>query len=320
MALTDKMIWAYYVEFSNHMWDDENTPPRYWYGGPSYDPNNHVDFDLWDELMPFLAERGFNVLLMDMGDAVQYERHPEISAPNAWSKDFLKGKLDEMRALGITPIPKLNFSTCHHTWMKKYRRMVSSDEYLQAGTDCIAELCELFGNPELFHLGMDEEDDLGCHASRDQVIFRREKMLWRDFGVFFKACEDHGARPWVWSDYMWNNRDLFIKHMPKEVVQSNWFYGYFRDNPKDSRAYRIIESFEVLDQLGYDQIPTGSTWSNNLNPGQLVRHCKAKLSPDHLKGIMTAAWCRTTRENEYTLKNDAQRLYLAHKAVYPETL
>ena len=56
--------------------------------------NNNVDLAIWDETVRFLAERKYNVLMIDVGDGIKYESHPEISAPDAWDKDFLKKKLD----------------------------------------------------------------------------------------------------------------------------------------------------------------------------------------------------------------------------------
>lgn len=318
--MNNNMIWAYYLMLSNHMWDDENVPPRYWYQEPKYKDNNNVDFKLWDEMVTFLKERGYNTIVVDVGDGVKFNTHPEISAPDAVSVEYLKKKLDEMRSLGITPIPKLNFSTCHHTWLKEYRYMVGTQKYIEVCTDLISETCQIFDHPTMFHLGMDEEDDIGGHRFRSMVTFRREEMLWRDYYRFFDTCEKEGVRPWVWSDYYWHNKELFIKHMPKSVMQSNWFYYYFKEYPEDQQNAKAIRAFEELNSLGYEQIPTCSTWANNDNPDQLIAHCRKYLDPRLCKGFMTASWARTERDCEYTLKNDAHRLFIARKKHYPETI
>ena len=62
-----------------------------------------------------------------------------------------------LRALGIEPLPKLNFSTCHDAWLGPYSRMVSTPAYYDVCRDLIDEVAELFGGPRFFHLGMDEE-------------------------------------------------------------------------------------------------------------------------------------------------------------------
>ena len=44
------------------------------------------------------------------------------------------------------------------------------------------------------------------------------------------------------------------------------------------------------------------------------------ISGELLKGFMAAPWVMTTPQNRYTLMDDAERMYLARKELYPETL
>lgn len=321
--MAKELIWSYLIHLSEHMWADASSRPGGNYLKAPYCENNNVDVAIWDETVKFLAECKFTHLLIDVGDAVKYETHPEISAPNAWDKDFLKKKLDEIRALGITPIPKLNFSTCHDTWLKKYSRMVSTPEYYKACSNVIGELAELFGNPELFHLGFDEEI-AKYQTNYEMSITRGRDLWWHDLGFFAKECEKHGARPWIWSDYYWHHKELFIKNMSKDILQSNWFYQIIKDYTDE----QIKNDFELaaprayleLDELGFDQVPTSSTWLRTKNTYQTVALGKDKLSPERLKGFMTAPWVFTHDSEKYRLKDDAYRLYCARREFYPETL
>jgi hypothetical protein len=131
---------------------------------------NETDVETWDEIMRFIAERKYNMVVIDCGDGIKYDSHPEISAPDAWDKDFLKKKLAEIRALGMEPIPKLNFSCCHHTWLKEYRRMVSTPVYYNVCADLIREVCDLFDGPEFFHLGLEEEEYAIGFRKNDQKL------------------------------------------------------------------------------------------------------------------------------------------------------
>ena len=320
--MKNDMIWGFMLYLSNHMWKDE-TSAAAWYAPPGsfYDENISTEIEAWDKIIPFLAERQYNLVLIDVGDGIQYESHPEISAPNAWNKDLLRQKLREMRALGLEPIPKLNFSTCHDTWMKKYRRMVSTPEYYAFCADVIKEVCEVFDHPRFFHLGCDEETP-GMQKNYEMIIVRNAQLWWHDFYFLCNECEKHGARPWIWSDYLWKNEELFLKNMPKSVLQSNWFYPEFKDWSTTALPHRdrCIACYEVLDRHGYDQIPCGSTHECAMNLYQTVAHGKEKLSPEHLKGFMTAPWLSTREESFYGLCNSAQRLYYARKDLYPETL
>jgi len=317
--MANEMMWAYMVHLSNHWWDDPLSAPRGPYIEKAWKDENEIDLDVWDQVVKAAAEYKFNTLIIDVCDGIQYETHPEISAPDAWSKDFMKKKLDEIRALGITPIPKLNFSTCHDAWLKDYGRMVSTPKYYQVVADLIKEVCELFDYPRLFHLGMDEEDWKNQRYF-EMVTIRGEQLWWHDLYFFFDECAKHGARPWVWSDYFWDHPDAFAKRMPKSVLQSNWFYRAFQDYDDDPRRKTILTTYEKLDKLGYDQIPTVSTIVERNNPFQTAMHCREVLNPDLVKGILTVPWIKTVEENKYIMLYDADALYQARKKVYPETL
>ena len=322
--MNHKFMWAYLIHLSTHMWQDDTAEPGgTWYAGKPYSENNNVHMETWDAMMQYLAECKYNTVLIDVGDAVKYESHPEISAPDAWDKDFLKKKLDEMRALGLTPIPKLNFSCGHMTWLKEYTRMISTPTYYKVCSELIAEVCELFGYPEYFHIGFDEEV-ARKQGGREKIIIRGQKLWWHDLFYLASECEKHGARPWMWSDYFWErgNEEIFLKNMTKSILQSNWFYPYFQEWPEDHpKRYGFrIKTYEIFDEMGYDQVPTASTVLNNFNPVQTCAFCKERLNPEHLLGIMTAPWFMTTEDNKLSLMNDAYRLYAGRKKYYPETL
>jgi len=311
-------LWIYYMYLSDHMWEDESSPPFGLYLPKPYKEEISTQMEAWDEIINFLPSQGFNAVLVDVGDGIQYETHPEISAPNAWSKDLMKKKLDEMRALGLTPLPKLNFSAGHDTWTKQYRRRISTPEYYQFCEDVIGEVSELFGTPELFHLGMDEEYPNNQRALECMIV-RNEELWWHDVNFLFKCCEKNGTRPWVWSDYYWIHPDQFTKRMSKSVMQSNWFYFLMVDEEKSDPSgwETAFRAFHELEELGYDQIPTPSTWNNGSCTRQTVAHCKEVIAPEHLRGFMTAAWYKTTMDDIYFLKHDAHRLKMAKDIYYP---
>ena len=97
-------------------------------------------------------------------------------------------------------------------------------------------------------------------------------------------------------------------------------YDEFKDYPKDHVYYNRIEAYETLDKLGYDQVPTCSSWQKLNNTYQTVAYGKEKMNPEHLMGFMTVPWVRTTKERQYTIIDDAYRLYYSRGIFYPETL
>ena len=192
--MKNHMIWAYLIHLSANMWGDTEDSKAY----EPYRPQLITDDEVWKQTVDYLPSQGFNTLVIDLGDGVQYESHPEIAIPGAWSKDKLKAELDRIRSIGLTPLPKLNFSACHDIWMKDYSRMLSTKPYYEFCKDIITEVAELFGNPELFHLGLDEEVPelprtyFHTHYKRDThyipngvagPVFRTAQVLQERFGL-----------------------------------------------------------------------------------------------------------------------------------------
>ncbi len=321
--MKSNMIWAYLIHLSDNMWTDIVYPTgRNELGNMtgSYSETLLCDYDTWRSVIDFLPSQGFNTVLIDIGDAIKYDSHPEISLPNAWSKDKLKAELEHMRSIGLTPLPKLNFSTCHDTWLGEYSRMVSTPKYYQVCEDLIKEVAELFDYPELFHLGMDEENAVMQQTFRFACT-RQKDLWWHDLFFFFDVCQKVGARPWVWSDACWScaNQDEFLQKMPKSALQSNWWYqnlAYDKDGKIPELRY---EAYLTLEEHGYDQVPTVSTcWGRVGCAEQTMELGKKYFAPERAKGYMTAPWRMTYKHMLYGLMFDAVCFARGKSKIYPE--
>lgn len=290
------LIWANLLHLSTNMWFDrqvkEEVPgiPKDELPLGQYQPYLRFDDKLWQDLTKHMADVGMNMVLIDVGDGIQYQSHPEIAVKNAWSREKLQSELARLRKLGLEPIPKLNFSTSHDAWLGPYSRKVSTPIYYEVCEDLIDEVIRLFDKPRLFHLGYDEEtaEMQRWHA---YAVIRQHELWWHDFEFFVKRVEQHGVRPWIWSDYAWRNGDQFLKQMPKSVVQSNFYYGVdLKDDNNEVRWYG------ELDRHGYDQIPCGSNYSNPKNFGLLAEYCHKKITPSRLKGFLQTPWKSTLEQ------------------------
>lgn len=282
-----ELIWGNLLHLSYNMWEDRVAPEVPERG---FQPYLRCDQELWDELVREMAAAGMNTLVIDLGDGVRYQSHPEIAVENAWSPAKLKDELAKIRDAGIEPLPKLNFATTHDAWMGEYQRMVSTDAYYQVCADLIAEVAELFDGPRLFHLGMDEEG-YSCQRYYRYVVIRQFDLLWHDLGFLLEEVERTGARPWIWSDYLWHQPDDFLDHMPRKVLQSNWYYGEL--NPE----LNPVAAYQTLEQHHYEQVPTGSNWSRDDNFLETVRFCRAEIAPERLLGFLAAPWKPTLAEH-----------------------
>jgi hypothetical protein len=279
------MIWANLLHLSFNMWGDREDPEYKPDEGMYYKRCLLFEQEMWEEVLGRMAEAGMNMVVIDLGDAVKYESHPEIAVDGAWTPGKLRRELRKARRLGLEPIPKLNFSACHDAWLGPYSRMLSTDTYYGVCSDLIAEVSELFDTPRFFHLGMDEENAF-YQRFWEYVVVRQFDLWWHDLFFLVEQVEKAGARAWVWSDYVWDDPGVFLARMPTSVLQSNWTYGMqFRRNNKVIRAYHDLETY------GYDQIPTGSSAEVAAeNFQRVVSYCRRYISPERLLGFLQTTW------------------------------
>ena len=312
-------IWACLLHLSFNMWEEYISPHRTFRGFRS---DLELDEPLWRDTVQAIAKNGGNMIVIDVGDAVKYDSHPEIAVNHAWSTKKMREELKKMRDLGIEPIPKLNFSAGHDTWMREYSRMVSTDKYYEVCANLIKEVCDLFDKPRFFHLGMDEETYSHQRYQR-HIVVRQNDVWWNDFLYLVGQVEKNESRAWIWPDYMlWNNPEQFFDKMPKSVVQCNWYYGTF-----ENVEQKYIQAYIDLNKGGYEQIPTGayligkwwpnaSTKDSASNIGSTVDFCKKNLEDKLLLGFLQTWWGPTIEENRDRIMGGIQLLGEAKKRHY----
>ena len=313
-----EMIWATLLHLGTNMWRDKDAPPLYddrFFApatGTIWSDDLQFDLDVFHKVTEKLPELGINTVMIDVGDGMRYDSHPEIGVNGALTPDELRGEVRRLRALGLEPVPKLNFSAGHDAWMGQYERMLSTDIYRTVVGDLIHEICDVFEKPKYLHLGMDEEraENQGAYG---YSVIRASECWWRDFYHMVDCCEKENARPWIWSDRFWHHPDDFAKNMPKTVLQSNWHYwklmgegGFGGPNGKSFRA------FYELEELGFEQVPTTTTWSHIDNTRQVMATL-AESKMKNIVGFMTAPWMLTLPQDYYDILGDVARLGFARK-------
>jgi len=287
------------LHLSTNFWNDAEVPVTEPWGPdePFHSPRLRCDDSLWASVTQGLADVGGCFVVVDLGDGVRYDSHPEIAVEGAWSTGRLRDELARLRDLGLEPLPKLNFSTSHDAWMGEMARRVSTPEYYRFCEDLIAEVADLFDGPRLFHIGMDEET-LQHQRTYPHVVLRQFSLWWNDLDFYVDRVETAGARAWMWSDYAWHHPDFFARVSPR-IVQSNWHYApNFHGGREDGRPHEIAggihpESYLTyldLADAGLDQIPTGSTWSDLTNFEETVRFCQDRIDPATVLGCLQTTW------------------------------
>lgn len=285
----NKLMWSVLVHLGNNMWNEEgNTRGREKNLEAVASPILRFNRPLWDEYMVYLREKGADTLIIDIGEAMVYEKHPELAVEGSWTKEQMAKEIESLQKMGFEVVPKLNFSAAHDIWMKEYSYMLSTDRYREVVADLIGEVCEVF-KPKYFHLGMDEET-WPLQKDYYYAVIRQDCMWWRDFYHMVDCVEKANARPWIWSDRMWEHSDDMLKNMPKSVIQSNWYYSNKFGADADEKQQNRLKAFELLDKHGFDQVPTGSNWSYPENMEMLTKYCIDNISSEHLLGFMQTPW------------------------------
>lgn len=283
------------------------------------------DKEVWTKITNQLPEWGFNTVVIDVSDGVVYDRHPELAIKGSWSKDELRAELDRLRSIGLSPIPKCNFSCGHNAWLKDYAYMVGTPVYNEVCTDVIEELIELFDTPEFFHLGLEEEDAKSLVGENYPVlVIRSAKKKCEDSLVLFNVCRSHGVRPWIWAGAedvkAFGSEEMFRKYVGTDVLLSTWHYHWLRYNKHMRDKYPVVDYACKFEEWGYEQIPASSSFFWHLSHKDTVRFAKNYISPKSLKGHISTPWMHTTQRKYYTILNDAFTLSNAINDVYSEEL
>ncbi len=322
-------IWAYTIQLGFNMWRDEYSVPEN--NGPfqcqstgHYQKELLCDRAVWRRVVDALPFFGVNTLVIDLGEGLQYQSHPELATCGAWTREELQLELEHIRALGMEPVPMLNFSAYHDAWLGVYSAQKGSDTYYAVVRDLIEEVAALFGNPSLFHIGMNEDD---CNTKmperswwhdtyrRTDSTPRTEEEYWKDVHYLISCVEKIGARTWVWGDRFAISPERFAVEMPQSAVISlSWYDRIVLDVNGSYPKRRIYEDMKALHALGYDQIPVGSNWTCHQNMAQTAYfYMEHDLLDAHLLGFAVFPQQATVNLNYYTLMDNAQRLSSSRK-------
>ena len=296
------MYWAYLIHLGFKMWPYWR--PEFWekkkigkpYSDPRMNDPNVLLFDksVWDETIGFLQKSGGNMLVIDIGEGMRFDSHPELAVEGSWSKNALRDEVKKLRDMGITPVPKLNFSTMHDDWLGVYERMVSTPVYYQVVSDVIAETAEVFGNTGYFHIGMDEEKYYAKYDSFFQVQ-RGLDFWWNDINFMMGKVRAAGCVPMMWADTFWYHKEESLENISKDAILCNWYYKDFTDTATETSKVRF-NTYTVLADNGFFQMPTGSNWERTDNMCETIKHCKSGVPHGKWFGFMQTSWVPTIHE------------------------
>ena len=274
--------------------------------------------DVWTRITSLLPKMGFNTLLIDIGEGVRLDSHPEIAVPGAWSKDELREELARLRALGLNPVPKFNFSPCHSAWMGDWAYRIGTPEFDLFAKELIEEVIELFDTPTFFHIGEEEEDYASQHNYI--AIIRSPEKKSKDTRYLLNVVEEKGVRPALWMNQtmldVFGGDKSIRDQIPSDTLFFTWNYNAHREMSTLEESDDYIKLIHHFAALGFDVIPTTSTWNWHLNTKEVMISCKKFVPDEHLAGFMTASWMLTRENKFFHLLNDAYTFHTAYRDVY----
>ena len=114
--MSGERIWAMLLHMTATLWPKGDPDSRDSQNAKDpqsvYDNCERPSFqaDKLEQILRIMPQCGFNTVMLDVGNGMEYERHPDISMKHALTKDEMKRLCDFIRSLGMEPVPRLNFS------------------------------------------------------------------------------------------------------------------------------------------------------------------------------------------------------------------
>lgn len=250
-------------------------------------------------------------VILEFWGMLQYDCMQELAWPQAYTKAQAKELIDEIRALGMEPVPMFNHLGHAAGSRLKYGKHVVLDQNPRLQTyfgedswtwnvhnpetvklleSVRRELYELFGPGEYVHIGIDEAYKYAWDVS-----------LAQDFATFLgnltdKVLREEGRRPIIWGDMLLNKAavgvensqdkyfclckdqriaDAVFARLDRRVIIADWQYWVY-ETPVKTVPYLKEKGFDVLI----------CPWDNMKN----VKACVDTARSEGVMGFMDTTW------------------------------
>lgn len=219
-----------------------------------------------------LADMGYNAILWELENKVQWETCPECVDPEALSKERFRAILDDARALGLEPIPLLQtighgeYVMLHEPYVSLRENPERHDCYCTSNPQArqflrrwISEYVELFGDIRFFHLGGDEAYEFGtCPICREVIKRDGHHKLYADHLLDIATpLTERGIRLCVWADMVLAH-PAELANVSRDIVLWDWNYAASDLNNPQVRvwgdAYYTPETIPAATRAAFPQL------------------------------------------------------------------
>lgn len=256
----------------------------------------HIDFnyvslriDYLRDWLKRIADMGFNAVLWELEDKIEWETCQECVWSEAMSKDDFRELLAYSKSLGLEAIPLLQ-TIGHGEYVllqdkyKKFREVpdkydcycTSNPEVSDFLVRWIEEYLELFGDIRFFHLGGDEAYVFGTCPQCAEIAERdgKNKLYSDHINKLAKPILEKNIRPGIWNDMIMHYPDS-VDLISKDFVIWDWNYWDTDGIPEQVivRSHGRLKKEELNDEV-LKLLPELLDKNNNLQPFYSVKTLK----------------------------------------------
>ncbi len=234
-------------------------------------------------LVPVLAERGYNVLMLYIEDAYAFPRHPGVARRHAYSVECMQELQRDCAARGLELIPVFP-ALGHCSYITSKPGYEKYDEGRGTGQCCgtvspsFPETYELL--EELFadwclhipgtylHVSLDESTSMGQYHLRTHGPGSLEAAaMFADHANRLAAiARKLGRRLLMWADMLYYLPQA-IPRLDRDIIMTDWYYYVFPRQPRvETFNFAEIDSAGLLKRAGFDVWASPSVWPNKPFP------------------------------------------------------
>jgi hypothetical protein len=185
-----------------------------------------------------LAGAGYNAIVWEVENNIEWETVPECNSPDAFSKREFREILAYSRELGLEPIPLLQIIG-HAEYVLKHEKYAHLRELpekisqycplnpkvMTLLTKWIGEYLEVFGEVKRFHLGADEAYNLGrCPQCRAFAEAQSKSRLYiNHVNALAAPLLKRGITPIIWGD-MALHYPQALDELSRKIMICDWMY------------------------------------------------------------------------------------------------
>lgn len=296
-------IRAVSIPLPNGRWGFPNDTPA--------DPDTFLRF-----MREIVLKTKLNLAVIIIHQAMQYESHPEVAGPAAWSKADVKRVFDTLRSWGVEPVPHMN-SLGHANWLTiplrnlgiaedddVHQLCTSNPESKRVMLDLYQEIIDLV-QPKYFHVGLDEirwnTENLPpeqrcalCRGLNKQDVFVDWVTMLHGF------LSGQGIEMMMWGDMILPghnggppyNLAEAVDRLPKDVIIADWSTRVMPDSHQwllDHGYTRIIQSNSTGTNLAQQRLVSGNMVGIWGKLPWLTEHVDAVLELNSYEAIIEGA-------------------------------